>query len=411
MPGENIPGVLHIDGVPRDYDWGSRSAIEDMLGIPRDGNPIAELWFGAHPDDPARAPRLGAALDALIADDPEAWLGQATAQRFGGRLPFLLKVLAAERPLSIQVHPTLEQARAGFAAENAAGVDSGVRERSYRDANHKPELVCALTQFEALCGFRPVRDAKDVLARFALAALAPLAELLDGADPHRSAFVHLLTLADPRALAREVAERARALIEVNPADGAARAVLLADEHFSGDVGVVLSLLLNYVVLQPGEAIFLGAGNVHAYLRGVGIEIMANSDNVLRCGLTPKHIDVAEVLAVADFGPLEDPRWRPEVPGRFRPPVDDFALSRIDLAALAKPGQSRGSYSGGPVGLPCIVLCTSGSASVSLGSDSVTLRPGHAAFVPAHDSSLVVEGDGVVFAATPGLSPEVAPPPA
>jgi mannose-6-phosphate isomerase len=387
-----LPGVIQIEGIPRDYDWGSRSAIEDMLGIPRDGNPIAELWFGAHPDDPARVPSLKTTLDALIADDPVAALGRATAERFDGKLPFLLKVLAAERPLSIQVHPSLAQARAGFAAEDAAGIPRDARERKYRDANHKPELVCALTPFEALCGFRSAQDAKSVLERFALAELAALSGLLDADEPLRAAFIHLLTLPDPAPLALAVAERARVLAADDPNDGAARAVLLADEHFAGDVGVVLSLLLNYVVLEPGEAIFLGAGNVHAYLRGVGIEIMANSDNVLRCGLTPKHIDVAEVLKVADFSPLRDARWRPEQAERFRVPVSDFGLRRVEL--------DRGEFRAAG-GVPYVVLCTSGEATVDASGAQATLTPGRAAFLPADPDGFTIRGAGLVFSGSPG----------
>jgi mannose-6-phosphate isomerase len=390
--------VFRIEGIPRNYDWGSRSAIEDMLGIPRDGNPIAELWFGAHPDDPANVPALHTTLDALIADDPAAALGAGTAQRFDGKLPFLLKVLAAERPLSIQVHPTLAQAQAGFAAEDAAGIARDARGRNYRDANHKPELVCALTRFEALCGFRPVQDAKAVLARFGIAELAPIVELLDSDDPLRAAFVHVLTLAEPAPLARAVADRARELAMGDPEDGAARAVLLADAHFPGDAGVVLSLLLNYLVLEPGEAIYLGAGNVHAYLRGVGIEIMANSDNVLRCGLTPKHIDVAEVLKVADFSPLPDPRW----PGvsdadgveSFPVPVEDFLLSRVDLRTTGGATVTR-------VGSAEIVLCASGSVTISAGTGEIHLEPGHAAFVTAGAESVELTGSGVAFVATTG----------
>jgi mannose-6-phosphate isomerase len=384
---------LEIDGAKRDYDWGSRSAIEDMLGLPRDGRPLAELWFGAHPEDPAPVPALGTTLDAVIAADPAAMLGEATARRFG-QLPFLLKVLAAERPLSIQVHPTLAQARAGFAAQDAAGVPRQAANRSYRDANHKPELLCALTAFEALCGFRTVDDLRAVLRRFALPELHPVAELVSVGL--RAPFEHLLRLADPAPLVAAVTARAGELAAIDAEDGAARAVLLAAEHFPGDVGVVLSLLLNYVALQPGEAIYLGAGNVHAYLRGLGVEIMATSDNVLRCGLTSKYVDVAELLKISDFRSLERVRWpatSTEGWARFDVPVPDFRLSRIELDGRATHRDDG----------PCIVLCASGRVTVAAdaGGERVSLGPGHAAFVPASSPQLGLTGAGTVFVAGVG----------
>lgn len=386
--------VFEIEGAKRDYDWGSKSAIEDMLGLPRDGNPLAELWFGAHPDDPAQVPSLGMTLDEVIASDPAGLLGEPTAQRFDGQLPFLLKVLAAERPLSIQVHPTLEQAHAGFAVEDSAGVPRGAAHRSYRDANHKPELICALTEFEALCGFRAVDDVRAVLDRFALPQLRELAALITG-DGLREPFEYVLRLADPAPLIGAVAERAAELAEADPGDGPARAVLLAAEHFPGDVGVVLSLLLNYVVLQAGEAIYLGAGNVHAYLRGLGIEIMATSDNVLRCGLTPKHIDVPELLKVSDFACLEQVRWQAAVEDegcfRFDVPVPDFRLCRVELDGTVCREDDG----------PRIVLCTSGRVDVQVEADRVSLGPGRAAFVPARSPKITLTGAGTAFVAGVG----------
>jgi len=402
----SLPAVFAIEGVPRDYDWGSTSAIEDMLGIPRDGKPLAELWFGAHPDDPARVPMLGTTLDAVIATDPIAYLGEPTASRFGGRLPFLLKVLAAERPLSIQVHPTLEQARAGFAAEDESGIPREAPNRSYRDANHKPELICALTDFEALCGFRRVDDIRAVLQRFALPELAGLEAVLgDGTagQPLRAPFEYLLTLPQPQSLTAAVTVRARELTAADPGFGAARAVLLAADHFPADIGVVLSLLLNYVVLRPGQAIYLAAGNVHAYLHGVGIEIMATSDNVLRCGLTSKHIDVPELLKITNFTPLADPRW-PAEGEWFQVPVPDFELVRIDLGSARKPGRQTYSCATGNAWQPYIVLCASGTATVTVGPDHVELTAGRAAFVPARESAFTITGNGLVFTATVGSVP-------
>jgi mannose-6-phosphate isomerase len=375
-----VPSVIPLDGAVRRYEWGSRTAIQQLLGVEPDGRPAAELWFGAHPDDPSRAPLHDAGLDELLAADPEGLLGADAVAEFGPRLPFLLKVLAADTALSMQVHPDLAQAAEGFARENAAGIARDAPNRNYRDPNHKPELLCALTPFDALCGFRPVEATLELLASLDVPELASVAELLRGPDPLRAAFTALLTHDDPAPLVDAVAARAS-----EAGDGPLYAVRLAAEHFPHDIGLVLILLLNYVRLEPGEAIFLGAGNVHAYLRGTGIEVMANSDNVLRCGLTPKHIDVPELLRITDFSALAEPRRQP-VGGRFDVPVPDFSLTRLDV------DEPTGLDAGGP----CIVLSTSGEVSVG----DVPVGPGHAAFVPAGQPT-TVSGTGQAFVATVG----------
>lgn len=375
-----VTGVIPLDGVVRRYEWGSRTAIPQLLGVEPDGRPAAELWFGAHPHDPSPAPERAATLDQLIADDPDRLLGPAVAQRFAGQLPFLVKVLAADKALSIQVHPNLDQARDGFAADEAAGIPEDAPERNYKDANHKPELLCALTPFDALCGFRPVPDSLALLAELALPELGFLAELLGRPDPLRAAFTGVLEHADIATVADALGARVSAATS-----GPLYAARLAATDAPGDVGVVLTLLLNYVRLAPGDAIYLGAGNVHAYLRGTGVEIMASSDNVLRCGLTSKHIDVAELLRITDFAPLADPLW-PSVGGRFDVPVPDFALTRIEL------DEPAGLHDDGP----CIVLCTSGSLTVG----EVPVASGHAAFVPA-GQPVSIAGSGEVFVASVG----------
>jgi len=397
-----LPSVVLLDGVARDYAWGSTTAIQRLLGREPDGHPLAELWFGAHPDDPARVPALDLTLDRLIAADPVAALGSDVVERFGPQLPFLLKLLAADKPLSIQVHPTRAQAEAGFADEDARGIARNAPDRNYRDRNHKPELLCALTEFEALCGFRPVGDTLRLLDAFDLPELEPVRELLAGPDPLRAAFTYLLRLAEPASLVTAVAARAEAIDDADWS-GAAGAVLRAAEAFPGDVGVVLSLLLNHVRLQPGEAIYLGAGNVHAYLHGLGVEIMANSDNVLRCGLTPKHVDVEELLEITDFGELADPRWPDSGMGGFgvdfEVPVRDFHLHSADLDAYRKPGRPQGSCATGDAGKPYLVLCVSGGVRVRAQGRSVALAPGQAAFVPARDPAFTLEGTGQAFLAT------------
>jgi mannose-6-phosphate isomerase len=372
--------AVALDGVVRRYEWGSRTAIPRMLGIEPDGRPAAELWFGAHPDDPSAVPERGATLDAVIGADPAGTLGAAVVDRFGPRLPFLLKVLAADKALSIQVHPNLDQARAGYAREDAAGIARDAPNRNYRDANHKPELLCALTPFDALCGFRPVADSLALLEELAVPELAFVAAALRGTDPLRAAFTAVLTHSEPGPLVAAVARRA-----AGAQDGPLHAVRIAAEDFPGDVGAVLALLLNDIRLEPGEAIYLGAGNVHAYLRGTGVEIMANSDNVLRCGLTPKHVDVDELLRITDFTELIEPRLI-ATGGRFDVPVADFSLIRLEIDG------PTGRHDPGP----SIVLCTEGAVTVG----ALRLGPGRAAFVPAAEPT-ALSGTGLAFVGSVG----------
>jgi mannose-6-phosphate isomerase len=383
-----VNGVLALEGIVRNYEWGSPTALPNLLGTPPDGRPVAELWFGAHPDDPARIPSLGLRLDELVAADPAGTLGEAVADRFGGRLPFLVKLLAVDKALSIQVHPDLRQAQAGFAAEDAAGIPRDAAERNYRDPNHKPELFCALTRFESLCGFRPVEHIAALLEAADTAALAGVRAALDGPDPLRAAFTEVLERTDVSAAVPALLDRLAQLRQIDA--GAARALELTASDRPGDRGIVLSLLLNHVVLEPGEALFLPAGNVHAHLRGLGVEVMASSDNVLRCGLTPKHVDVPELLRITDFrSRTELGEAAAPVPSgaAYRPPVEDFGLLRL---APDRSGLALGAG-------PAIVVCTDGHLDLA----GITLRPGQAAFLRADADRTELGGPGTAFVATPG----------
>ncbi len=397
----NPPAVAALEGVLRPYAWGSRTVIQQLLDRPPDGQPIAELWFGAHRDDPSTI--AGTTLDVLIAENPSELLGPDVVERFGPQLPFLLKILAADQALSMQVHPTRAQAQAGFARENAAGLALESPERNYRDPNHKPELLCALTPFEAVCGFRPVAETLALLDELELPELGFVADLLRGPDPLRAAFTALLTHPDPAPLVAALGRRS-----AGATDGPLHGARLATEDFPGDIGAVLTLLLNHVLLAPGEAMYLGAGTVHAYLRGSGVEVMANSDNVLRCGLTPKHVDVDELLAITDFSELAEPRW-PRTGLFFAVPVPDFRLFALD-----EGGELDYVL---PAGTPKIVLCTAGAVritstttgpgggeQVAPGADRVAITPGTAAFVPA-TTAVAVAGHGVAFVARPGTEPQ------
>ena len=380
--------MQHLDGIVQHYAWGSPSAIPDLLGVATDGQPWAELWLGAHPSAPSRLPD-GRALDAAIAADPTGWLGDAVIARFGPRLPYLLKVLAAGQPLSLQAHPTEAQAAAGFARENDLGIPLDAPQRIYKDPHHKPELICALTPFHALCGFRPL-DATVELLR-ALAArgargLAPFADLLgaSGGDAaHGLGYTVGSLLTMPGGDRRHLVETTAAACDGfdGPERLSTRWMVRLAAQYPGDIGAVVALLLNCVELAPGEAIALGAGNLHAYLQGTGIEIMANSDNVLRGGLTPKHVDVAELLRVLDFTPLADPVVRAGADGAFPPVADEFALTRT------RGGAPRALHG------PEIALCTRGAAR------------GHAVVVPAAAGSWAPfdADDAEVFVASVGAT--------
>lgn len=372
----------------RPYAWGSTTAIPELLGVAPTGEPQAEMWMGAHPGAPSRTGR--GPLNELIDADPVRELGPATVEKFGPHLPFLFKILAAGAPLSLQVHPDLDQARAGFAAEEAAGLPVDDPRRNYRDANHKPELICALTEFHGLCGFRDPVEAADTMAALGVDSLKPYVDVLH-AHPEEAALREVLTAlltADHAEIAHTVAEAAHAAARLG---GAHAPYARIAHHYPTDPGVLAAMLLNPVTLQPGEALFLGAGVPHAYIEGLGLEIMANSDNVLRCGLTPKHVDVPELLRVVRFEPGEPGILRPEasVTGEelYDTPIDEFRLSRYVRAEGAAPTDLTART-------PQILLATAGRPAVG---DAV-LAPGESVFVPAGEKT-EVSGTGTVFRAT------------
>jgi mannose-6-phosphate isomerase len=316
------------------YAWGSIDAM-GAFGIEPDGRPQAEVWMGAHP---AASSRLsdGRSLEAAIAADPHGLLGAQCVSRFGARLPFLLKVLTADESLSLQAHPNKRQAEAGYARENAAGLAVDDPRRNYRDDNHKPELLCALGEFEALCGFRPIEASAAAFEQMGLGhwskslradgIVATIASMLrlDRSDAEPQ--VDAVALHDP------VAARLRL-------------------RYPGDPGVLVARLLNHVLLQPGDAIYLGAGNLHCYLRGAGVEVMANSDNVLRGGLTSKHVDSDELIAVLEPGAEPVNVLRAGIGGRFATPAQEF-----ELIHLGPGGERRAISTTGPA----IAVCTSGT---------------------------------------------------
>lgn len=384
------------------YAWGSRSAIAELTGRPTpSAQPEAEMWMGAHPMAPSRVSR-GASLSLaeVIGKDPERELGVDVARAFGPRLPFLLKVLAAAEPLSIQAHPSMEQARAGFDEEEKKGIPRDAGHRNYKDTSHKPELLCALTPFDALCGFRPIPQTIELFDHLGVRALDDkLAPLRATRDRAGLAETFRLVMSTPELERMPIVD---AVVEACAVSGEkfakerAWAVRLA-ALYPGDVGVVSALLLNLIHLEPGDAVYLGAGNLHAYLEGTGVEIMASSDNVLRGGLTKKHVDVPELMKVLDFvdGPVEPlrPRQVDDVERIYETPAREFRLSVLDLRSSA--GAVTRELTG-----PEILLVTSGSASLGDGSGT-TIGKGQAVFVPACVRKYTLDGDAVVYRATVG----------
>ncbi|CAN7344599.1 mannose-6-phosphate isomerase, class I [Arthrobacter sp. LjRoot14] len=402
----------------RDYPWGSKTLIADYLDRSPSGAPEAEMWIGAHPGAPSVAllDTGHTRLDEVIDADPEGLLGPRSRAAFGNALPFLMKVLAAESPLSLQVHPNREQAATGFAAEEALGVPKDAQTRNYKDHNHKPEMILALTDFDALCGFRSAAETKAIFEALVTSfretgtespkVLHQISCILAGADEPTSiqqAFAGLIRGGDE--VSRAVQATA-ALLKSTPYDGphpaALKTALELNEAYPGDPGVLISLLLNRVSLRPGEAVYLPAGNIHAYLHGLGIEVMASSDNVLRGGLTTKHIDVDELLRTVVFMPLPVPRLAPTSPAKghliWQPPFDEFQLQRIEL----EPGGRSPEL---PAGVPVLVLVASGSGVLETRAQSFELGQGDSAFTGANETPVTLRAATepvVAFVATTGI---------
>jgi len=398
------------------YDWGSPHFIPRLLGLPEDGRPYAELWMGGHPGSPSQIELSDGLIDLgdFISRDAHRYLGEKTAERYGA-LPYLFKLLAAERPLSIQAHPNMEQAREGFERENREGLAQDAPNRNYRDPNHKPEIVCALTPFTGMCGFRSPSEIKRLLTVFLgdtppailCEGLAPLMQALETPATDsalRNFFTGLFrfSLAVREALTEFILRRERAKDTVTrpliqePEDCEWELMQSFASQYPGDPAIIAPLYLNVFRLQAGEAVFLKAGVLHAYIQGFAVELMANSDNVLRGGLTPKHIDVPELTKVLEFAPL-----KPKVikPGpslsdfTYQVPCEEFSLRVM-----------HGSGGSAPLTLdgPSICIVTEGAASIE---DDI-LPKGESIFVPPYrhgEKPLELRGSYTLYIASIGAS--------
>ena len=390
------------------YEWGSPEWIPRLLGVSNNGEPWAELWMGTHPAAPSRLilDESETGLGELIARNPAYYLGKKGAEQYGS-LPFLFKLLAAEKPLSIQAHPNKAQAREGFDRENRAGLAVDAPDRNYKDPNHKPEIICALTPFTGMCGFRPPAEIRRLLEAFLSPApaslregFAPLLAAVNDDDVPAALRNFTETLFGLPAALRE--ELTRFILsqqvpvgaeETDTGAAAACKVSAAQresmrrfaELYPGDPALVSPLYLNLFSLEPGEAVFLRAGILHAYIHGFGIELMASSDNVLRGGLTPKHVDVPELLKILDFSPLkpeilkpfpENPDGAQDAPAvRFRYPAaccEEFSLSVMRGAGGKTPFYETG---------PAICIVTEGELAAGEKGE-IRFKQGEAFFIPA-----------------------------
>jgi len=394
---------LKMKNAIQPYAWGSVTAIAELLGRPAPGNqPEAELWMGAHPKAPSQVwyQDRWQHLDELIREDPLRILGRTAVDRFGPQLPFLFKVLAVEQPLSIQAHPDKAMAQKGFARENERGIALTAPHRNYRDAQHKPECVCALTQFTALCGFRDTTAIFDLLTpiwpedrKNDLDSLS----LKNRVAGLRDFFNHLMKLSIDRQI-ELVGDLVSAASRTQYASPSYQWMVRLNAAYPGDIGVLSPCYLHLVTLEPGQALFLKAGRLHAYLKGVAIEVMANSDNVLRGGLTPKHVDVDELLNVVDFTPESLEILLPEPTGaaikRYPSFADEFELETMDI----RPSDP---YDSGPrLEAPEIVLCIEGQVQMHWGSNgnNVSLGSGESVVVPAQLERYSLTGHGKLYKA-------------
>ncbi|PRQ10788.1 mannose-6-phosphate isomerase, class I [Corynebacterium sp. 13CS0277] len=398
--------MQQLTGSIRAYPWGSRTLLAGLRGEDASADREAELWYGAHPGSPST---LGGVplTEALTADD----IGARVRDEFGVQLPFLLKILCADEPLSLQAHPTKTQAEAGFAAEEAQGIPCAANNRNYKDDNHKPELIVALTDFAALAGFRPLARTQELFQALDCPELARHLTVIDDVAEHeeanlRALFTTWITIPSSIRvpLVEEVLRCAEAYLARPAAEqeewiaDALRNVVDLGARYPGDIGVLGALLLNKVTLAPGEALYLGAGQLHAYMHGMGVEIMANSDNVLRGGLTAKYVDVPELVKVLDFSSLADPRVEATTDGYrtdYPCPAREYHLARYQLPAGATLTFEHDG--------PAVVLGTAGTTIATLGEQTETIAPTAALWVPASDPAITLgsgdDGDVEFFIAT------------
>lgn len=395
--------LLKLQNAIQPYSWGSHTAIAELMGNPGPtDNPQAELWMGAHPKASSKVWIQGRwqSLVDLVRQDPVPFLGQAAVDRFGAQLPFLFKVLAVDQPLSIQAHPSKEMAVKGFARENAEGIALSAPHRNYRDDQHKPECVCALTLFQALCGFRDPKAIHELLDPVWPNGHRGDLDLLNediAGNTLQPFFVRLMTI-DKKARADLLQEIVAAAQGMRGQDQSYEWMIALNGAYPEDVGILAPILLHLVELQPGQALFLPAGCLHAYLGGLAIEVMANSDNVLRGGLTTKHVDPEELVRILDFRchPLQvlEPQAHSALELFYISQAEEFELS------VVTPQTIEAYDSGNRPSAPEILLCIDGAANFQWegSSKGLDIIKGESVFVPACVDRYEIHGQATFYRA-------------
>ena len=397
-----MDGIRVLRNTIQNYAWGSKSFIPQLTGEPAFKSvPQAELWMGAHPKAPSLVWDNGewVPLPKLIREDPEGILGKSTANKYSNRLSFLFKVLAIEKPLSIQAHPNRVQARQGFARENSRGIPLNAPHRNYRDDNHKPEIICALTPFWALIGFR---ELDDIIALANLLGVSGFRDkIMDSrGQPNHESLRRLLTglltmeIEDQRRMVAELVESCEKYVDT---DKTFEWTVKLNRVYAGDIGVLSPLFMKIVRLEPGEAMYISSGQLHSYLEGAGIELMANSDNVLRGGLTPKNVDLPELLEILDLSKNEMPLLIPEMGMNgeqlYPCPAEEFILSAISL--------DEGAVFTGPKEHSVeIMICTEGEARIMNldRREDLSLNKGTSIIIPASTGAYEIEGKCTLYRA-------------
>ncbi len=388
--------LFKLDNVIQNYAWGSQTSIQQLFGIEnKAGEPQAEIWMGAHPNGCSKVEATGELLSDLIKKYPIETLGRYTHQRFGD-LPYLFKVLAADKPLSVQVHPKLSDAKLGFEKENQQGIELGAFNRNYKDANHKPELVYALTFYRAMNGFRPIAEMVSIFEQANVSILSEAVAQLKGSPTSSGlqAFfttVMSLTGKDKTDALAQLIEGSDIKAKTKVAREAFGMVVEFSEKFYDDIGLFSPLMLNVIELEPGEAMFLHAATPHAYVQGTGLEIMANSDNVLRAGLTPKHMDIEELISHTEFHSIsfDDIRLLPikkERKQSYPIPVDDFGFEIIEVVDESAEQYVRGAE---------ILFCIEGEVIIESDDSVITLHAGQSVFVCNNADVYSCKGKGTL----------------
>jgi len=381
------------------YDWGSKTAIPSLLGLPPSNTPMAELWMGAHPKAPSEVEIDGrwVRLDELISRYPKDILGEDVANKFSNELPFLFKIIAAERPLSIQAHPNKKQAIEGFEREERLGIPINAPNRNYKDKNHKPEILCAITEFEALKGFRRIEEIIHLMEKAVSKSLKEEIRLLK--EKRNKEGLRLFYGSIMKMDKRKKEDALSELLEnakKNEDDPIFSLVIKLNNFFPHDIGIISPLILNRCILRPEEAIFIPAGELHAYIRGVGVELMANSDNVLRGGLTHKHVDVDELLRILKFdyyGNIEiiKPAYK-DSEAVYPTPAEEFLLSNIRLR------KSKEFISPKKRSIE-ILIVLEGDAIIKNEKEIMKIKKGDSILIPSAMPSYILEGDAIIYKAS------------